>query len=221
MVEKGKPIGDIVEEAYTLILANGPWPSIALIQPRCEQAVHVIACDGALDRALEADLAVNTVIGDMDSISDRTLMQFLKRGGEVVKNNNQDSNDFSKAVTYCAEKGYKRLVVFGGLGHDLGHEWGNILTSVASQLEIEMIHEKKRIQTLLKGKKYSIEMVPGSEFSLFAIPFCDGLHLTGCAYELHQQRLEMGSQGVHNIAKNNRIQLSFEKGALVIIKSLL
>lgn len=221
MVEKGKPIRRIVEEAYSLILANGPWPSIAVLQAQCEQAVHVIACDGALDRALEVDLVVNTVIGDMDSVLERTLMRFIKQGGEVVENNDQESNDFSKAVTYCAEKGHTRLVIFGGLGHDLGHEWGNILTSVASQLQIEMIHEKKSIQTLIKGKNYSIEVGPEGEFSLFAIPFCDGLNLTGCAYELHQHRLEMGSQGVHNIAKNNRIQLSFEEGALVIIKSLL
>ena len=220
MVEKGKPIRRIVEEAYSLILANGPWPNIALLQAQCAQAVQVIACDGALDRALDANLVVDTVIGDMDSVVEKTLKEFLKQGGEVVENNDQESNDFSKAVTYCAEKGHTRLIVFGGLGHDLGHEWGNILTSVTSQLQIEMIHGKKKIQTLIKGKKYSIEMEIGCDFSLFGIPFCDGLNLTGCAYELHQHRLEMGSQGVHNIAKNNHILLSFEEGALVLIKSL-
>lgn len=209
-----------MEEAYRLILANGPWPSIALLQPQCELAVQVIACDGALDRALAADLPVDLVIGDMDSVEKKTLVDFLKQGGEVVEINDQESNDFTKAVNYCAEKGQTRLVVFGGLGHDLGHEWGNILTSVASKLQIEMVHDGKSIQTLAKETLYSIEMNPGDEFSLFAIPFCDGISLTGCSYELHQHRLEMGSQGVHNIAKKKQIQLSFEEGALVMVKSL-
>jgi thiamine pyrophosphokinase len=219
LLEKGKRLRITVEEAYRLILANGPWPNISLLQPQCERAVQVIACDGALDRALAADLPVDTVIGDMDSVQNKTLAEFLKQGGEVVEIKDQESNDFTKAVNYCVEKGQTRLVVFGGLGHDLGHEWGNILTSVASKLQIEMVHDGKSIQTLEKDISYSIEMTPGEEFSLFAIPFCDGISLTGCSYELHQHRLEMGSQGVHNIAKEKQIQLSFEQGTLVMIKS--
>ncbi|HJL96738.1 MAG TPA: thiamine diphosphokinase [Candidatus Poseidoniaceae archaeon] len=203
-----------------LILANGPWPKISQIKSISSGALHVIACDGALERTLKHGIQVNTVIGDMDSASEESLVMFSEQGGTIIENTDNDSNDLAKAIAFCAELGQNQLIVIGALGGDIAHEWANILTCLASDIEVELIGENTRIKTLLADKYYSIEVGAGKEFSLFAIPFCNRIRLTGCKFELMDEDLAMGSRGVHNIALNKCIEISFAKGALIIINSL-
>jgi thiamine pyrophosphokinase len=64
-----------------LIVANGLWPKAIIWKPLVQAASHVIACDGAAGQCLEQQLSVDTVIGDMDSISeevDRGIMTLSK-----------------------------------------------------------------------------------------------------------------------------------------------
>ncbi|MBQ70836.1 MAG: thiamine diphosphokinase [Euryarchaeota archaeon] len=219
-IEKGTRFGHHMDRDYCLILANGPWPTIEKVRELADGASEVIACDGALNRAFEHKLNVDITIGDMDSVDEKTLEQFSTNGGKVIENKDQHSNDLAKAFAHCEASEQKNPVIVGGLGGDGGHEWANILTSISSGIAAEFIGKKKQIRILSKGVNYSIEIGMGNNFSLFAIPYCEGVELSGARFELTGERLEMGSQGLHNVATSKNIKCSFQNGSLFLVSSL-
>ena len=209
-----------MDRDYCLILANGPWPVTEKVRQLSHDAVEVVACDGALDRGLRHELSIDVAIGDMDSVDQKNLELFSTKGGKVIENQDQHSNDLAKALEYCMMSGRKNTIIIGALGGDVGHEWANILSCISSGISVELIGKKTRIRTFSKGIRHSIEIGTGNTFSLFAIPFCDGVELSGARYELMDERLDMGSQGLHNVATRTNIEFSFQDGSLVLISSL-
>ena len=60
----------------------------------------------------------------------------------------------------------------------------------------------------------------GTEFSLFALPEATGMQLKGASSPLKDDRLEMGSKGLHNVALERVVHLSYSKGRLMLMKPL-
>ena len=63
-------------------------------------------------------------------------------------------------------------------------------------------------------------MEPGDEFSLFALPAATGVRLKGASFPLENSKLEMGSRGLHNVAVERIVHLSFSGGRMMLIKPL-
>ena len=47
-----------------LVVSNGQWPKEEIWRPLVEDAVHLIACDGAANQCLAQNITMDTVIGD-------------------------------------------------------------------------------------------------------------------------------------------------------------
>ena len=154
------------------MFSAGEWADDDVVMALVERADAVLACDGALVKCLDRGIRPQTVIGDMDSVDEKTLEQFSTNGGKVIENKDQHSNDLAKAFAHCEASEQKNPVIVGGLGGDGGHEWANILTSISSGIAAEFIGKKQQIRILSEGVKYSIEIGTGNNFSLFAIFFC-------------------------------------------------
>ena len=79
----------MAEHSY-LIVANGHWPDEEIWRPLVKSANHVVACDGAAYQCLENQVKMQTVIGDMDSLSTEiqtqiqsdSNVQFLRQEGQ-------------------------------------------------------------------------------------------------------------------------------------------
>ena len=81
-----------------LIIGNSDLPERNLVSDLIDSNDKIIACDGAVERCLDASINVDYVVGDMDSLENTTLAKLSKMGIEVEKLDDQNNNDLSFSV---------------------------------------------------------------------------------------------------------------------------
>lgn len=205
-------------DLHALVVACGTWPSPEVVQELAKQADHVVACDGALAVCEEYGLQADVLLGDMDSIKPEQRVAFMENGGTVIDRPAQDANDLSKALAYLEGLSVEACSVLGATGGDPQHEWANLLSCAASSLHITCIGTDHVFHFLNQGVNHSIEIGKGYEFSLFALPTANEIHLSGASFQLKGERLDMGSRGLHNVAVEHAIDLFFGEGRLMLMK---
>ena len=206
------------EQRTGVVVACGRWPSPTMVRGIIHEANLVVACDGALAICEDQGIHVDVLVGDMDSVEEHHLDAYLERGGTLIERTTQHTNDLTKALVYLEEQGLEACTVLGATGGDRQHEWANLLSCAASSLEITCVGTAYRYEFLKTGKQYAIELVPEEEFSLFALPAAFNIQLTGAAYPLDNATLEMGSQGLHNVAVQDTVEISFSEGRLMLMR---
>ncbi len=93
----------------------------------------VIAADSGLDVALDAGVAVDVLVGDLDSVTDQRVEAF---DGEVVRfPADKDFTDLELALDCAVQRGASRIMVLGGGGGRLDHELGSLLVLTLEKYE--------------------------------------------------------------------------------------
>ena len=98
-----------------VIVANGQFPTHAIPLAILHDAKHIVACDGAIHHIPQAE----AVIGDGDSVPEAFR-------SKLIRIEEQDDNDLTKATRYCVENGWKRIAYLGCTGKREDHTLGNI-----------------------------------------------------------------------------------------------
>jgi thiamine pyrophosphokinase len=108
---------------HALILADGAFP----VSPNClellQSAPDVVCCDGAVTKLLGIGREPMAIVGDMDSIDQALKERFKDR---LYPSPDQETNDLTKAVHFCVEKGYDTITILGATGLREDHTLGNI-----------------------------------------------------------------------------------------------
>ena len=188
-----------------------------VIHDHLAQKPNVLACDGALATCLDNDIVPDAVVGDMDSVEGDVLERFVSLGGEVHERKEQDAHDLAKALALASEQGHSSCIVIGATGGDREHEWANLLSCAATNMDIQCVGEAYIHRFLLSERSYSIEIEPRQNFSLFAVPSAEGINLSGAQYGLENEALSMGSRGLHNVATSSTFQVRFTEGRLMLL----
>ena len=98
-----------------VIVANGQFPSHPIPLDILKNASHIICCDGAIRYVPSAEV----IIGDGDSVPE----EYRDR---LIKIEEQDDNDLTKATRYCVQHGWTRIAYLGCTGKREDHTLGNI-----------------------------------------------------------------------------------------------
>ena len=102
-----------------VIVANGQFPTHAIPLNILHHAEHLIACDGAIVPLHSEGLGEAVIIGDGDSVEEAFR-------SKLIRIDEQDDNDLTKANRYCVENGWKRIAYLGCTGKREDHTLGNI-----------------------------------------------------------------------------------------------
>ena len=102
-----------------VILSGAPE---CYIPKSCREADFVIACDHGYTHALRHGVTPDLVVGDFDSYDGHIAM-----GLEVIRSvPEKDDTDTMMALKEAIARGYRRIVVAGGLGGRIDHTLANI-----------------------------------------------------------------------------------------------
>ena len=107
----------------TVIIANGRFPTHPTPLSYIERARFIVCCDGAANEFIEIGGKPNAIVGDCDSISKENIIRFADI---IYPNNDQETNDLTKSVQFCVDKGMKDIIIVGGTGKREDHTLGNI-----------------------------------------------------------------------------------------------
>jgi thiamine pyrophosphokinase len=198
-----------------LVLAGQP-PSDELITWRMEEADYSIAVDGGYLCFRQAGLVPDTLIGDLDSLSEEEHPGSEFPELKVMHLHEQDSTDFEKALNWIqVNTNIKKLIILGGLGKRTDHLTTNLLVaSVADQsLEITFDDDQEWMRRVTPSCPLSLHGRKGANLSI--LPLCEssGVTTKGLQWELNSENIG-GSKivGQSNRCKSDSVEIKCETG---------
>ena len=171
----------------------------------------VVAADAGADRLLKYNIIPDIVIGDLDSISNKTSTKLEEW---IVSNKNIQKTDLEKAVDYAFEKGATEIQIVGWSGGRIDHTLAAL--GLAFNPKISLIDEQFTVEAVTYSK-----IIKGSEstlFSLVAMPEAR-VSVDGARWELQHEKLKMGGRGIHNeIGSSGEVTIECHSGNLLVIQ---
>jgi thiamine pyrophosphokinase len=197
----------------TAILANGKFPDHPVPLGFLLNAKRIICCDGASDSLIDFGLVPFAIVGDCDSVNKKIAEKYQDR---LFTDNDQETNDLTKAVKWCYGRGYDNIVILGATGKREDHTLGNIslLVEYASFTTVKMVTDAGTFYPLLANNK--IETQKGQQVSVFSIDPDVEITSTGLKYKLDKKKLSNLWTATLNEAEGDSFTLQFEGRPLLV-----
>ena len=213
--------------ARYVIVAGVPLRPTPGLRARLAGAGRVLAADGGARAALALGLTPALVIGDLDSIDDRTLARLRRLGVPLeVYPAAKDATDGELALRRALEWGATEIIIVGGLGGErIDHGLANILLLGRPELagrRVTLLDNRTELLLLRAGECRGWHGTVGELVSL--LPLGDDAHgvtTRGLRWELTGARLAAGSTlGISNETVASPVGVALGRGRLVVVRSL-
>ena len=209
---------------HILLFANGSANSGTMVQ-RVLDSVHspyILCADGGALNATKFGFAPQTIIGDLDSLTERQLSGYESVGAEILHYPaEKDETDLELALKWCVEHSAKSIYILGGLGGRFDQTLANIYLLSLPQLEpiqVEVVDAEQSIR-LLRPHQHTIQGHSGDTISL--LPMSDrvqGITTSGLKYPLKDESLYLGpARGVSNVLLEDSATIAFQDGLLLMV----
>ncbi len=154
------------DTSYTVIVANGNFPRHEIPLGYLKNAVRIICCDGSAESLIKGGFIPDAIIGDMDSLDKSIAGRFHDR---IFRTSDQETNDLTKAVLWCSERGYKNLVILGATGKREDHTIGNIslLAEYSGEMKVKMVTDTGILVAMKQSA--ALSSFPGQQISIFSL----------------------------------------------------
>lgn len=161
---KSYPLLTTDKHVSAVILANGDYPVHALPLSLLQKSNYVVCCDGATDAYVHSGRVPIAVVGDGDSLSQKNRIRFADRLYSVA---DQETNDLTKAFTFCLSQGKRELLILGATGKREDHTLGNIslLIEYMEHAKVEMVTDYGVFTPIAEDSEF--ESFAGQQVSIF------------------------------------------------------
>ena len=207
----------MTKEKPALVICNGEMPLRKIIAPILKMKPFIICADGGANKARALGITPHFIIGDLDSITEKTRKYF--KSVPIVRIADQYSTDLEKALNYLIANGFSSAVVAGAMGERPDHMLSNfsILLKYHSRIKLKFIDERCTVE--IAQKKIRFHAVIGQQISLVPMGKCSGIATKGLKYPLKNETLELGvREGSSNEATHSTVSLTIKSGSLLLFK---
>jgi len=207
-------MNDILPESYTVIVADGTFPTHEIPLGFIKNATRIVCCDGSTQNLLLAGMQPDAIVGDLDSLSDELAVRYADR---IFLDESQETNDLTKAVTWCCEMGYREIVIVGATGKREDHTIGNIslLVEYMKEANVKMVTDTGIFLSYLKSSE--ISSFQGQQISIFSIDPETEVTSFGLRYPLNKTKIKNWWFATLNEALGDSFSLEFN-GRLIVYK---
>jgi thiamine pyrophosphokinase len=211
-------------QVCALVLAGGD-PVDASLRSELPAVAFVIAADSGLHQAATLGLAVDRIVGDLDS-ADLEAVEAAVAAGAIIERHPaaKDATDLELAIDAAVREGAHRVVVVGGGGGRVDHFLANLLllTSEAwCRVRVEARFGGARV-FVVHGQQPAceIEGSPGSLVTLLPVGgTARDIVTAGLEYPLVHEDLDSGtSRGVSNVMTTTRASVALATGTLLVVQ---
>lgn len=206
-------MNDFQLESYTVVVADGTFPQHKIPIKYLKNAKRIVCCDGSAQSLILSGIQPDAIVGDMDSLSEDLANRFADR---LYLDKSQDTNDLTKAVTWCHDMGYNDLVIVGATGKREDHTLGNIslLAEYVRNLNVIMVTDTGILQPFLKS--FAVSSFPGQQVSIFSIDPETEVTSHGLRYPLKRTKITNWWFATLNEALGNSFSLEFNQGRVIV-----
>jgi thiamine pyrophosphokinase len=201
-----------------VVLANGRFPAAGHCLEILENASRIICCDEAADHLLEYGRVPDVIIGDLDSVSEATKEAYQDI---IMVREDQETNDLTKAVTYCIEQKYPSVTILGATGIREDHTLGNIslLMEYNNLIEARIVSDYGEFSILKSG--VTVASHPGEKISFFSVDNRVRVTSEGLKYKLDHMQLHNWWRASLNEVEGESFTLHFDSDWPLILYRLL
>ena len=178
----------------------------------------IVAVDSGTEQAYKLFLKPDLIIGDLDSIDEKTIKRAEKDKVQILKyETNKNETDFELALKHVIDKEIKDITIIGGEYGEIDHLFGvlTVIISLQKDQQISWIHKD---QTVLIPNSKKIVIGSNVEFSILPFTNLKNLNISGAQWNLDNENIEFGkSVTLRNISIDNDIEVSVKDGKFCLI----
>ena len=201
----------------SLLVIGGEPPPFGAIRPRLREFSFICAADSGLDTLRAWGVAPDLVVGDMDSVSDPSILAGYP---EVMAfSRDKDDTDTEIGLRELRNRGFGRIVMAGGGGGRLDH-----LLALRALLERpsgpdEWICSGERVVRLDEPADFAVPV--GATVSVFPLAGgAAGMHSEGLKWPLDGLSWDQSRFGISNVATGSSILIDPGQRPLFVVLPL-
>lgn len=185
--------------------------------PELRGTEFVIACDYGYRHAMDNGIRPDLVLGDFDSLTEPVPSYLNIKQVPAEK----DDTDTMLAVREALDRGFREIVIAGGLGGRIDHELGNIMASVFAAEHGARCYLVDEHHQIFAIKDTTCRIARGAWRSLSVFSVSDrseGITMRGVKYSLTDAVMENTFPlGVSNSFTADHAEITVRKGTLLIV----
>jgi thiamine pyrophosphokinase len=197
----------------TVILADGTYPYHEVPLKHLREADLIVCCDGAAEKLVSHGMEPGIITGDLDSVSPELKGKYKNI---LVQDDDQETNDLTKAVKWCVSQGIKEVAILGATGIREDHTLGNISLLADYNRDLKAIILTDTGSFRVFDRTVTIDSFPGQQVSLFSLDPGLAVSSSGLRYPLHDLKLTSWWRGTLNEATGDCFTLEFENGRIIV-----
>ena len=201
------------KKSYTVIVADGSFPRHDIPLGYIKNAERIVCCDGSAENLIKAGHIPDAIVGDMDSLDQSIAGRFHDR---IFMISEQETNDLTKAVNWCLERGYSDLIIVGATGKREDHTIANIslLADYNKIARATMVTDTGVLIALSESK--SVISFPGQQVSIFSINPETEITSQGLMYTLDKKKIDNWWVATLNESTGDSFTLIFTGGPVIV-----
>lgn len=212
-----------MKELKALLILNGEKVNSTTILKLKDESDFILSADGGTDYCVELGIIPDLVIGDLDSISPKTLDILKKKEVPInVFPIKKDKTDSQLSIEYLMDKGAEEITIIGAIGSRIDHTLANILllkTIKDKGIKGKIVHNNNIIyiidDELIMDKKngYFVSIIPIESKGVL-------VSLKGFEYNLSKVKIDFASTlGVSNFVIDEKGYIKVHEGECLVVVS--
>ena len=200
---------------YLISIGGNSTSNVLSIESNFEE---IIAVDSGIEHLLNLSLNPNTLIGDLDSISKKSLDEVKKNGVKILAfNSNKDQTDFELALNYLEEAEKSKVYIIGGESGEIDHLISIFLLIPSRSFfqNIIWLYGDKRI---IFRQKLELNIKKLTKFSIIPLSDLTNLSIDGAEWNLDNENIQFGETlTLRNITNEEQLNIGCDKGVFALI----
>lgn len=200
---------------YLISIGGNSTSDVLSIESNFEE---IIAVDSGIEHLLNLSLNPNTLIGDLDSISKKSLDEVKKNGVKILAfNSNKDQTDFELALNYLEEAEKSKVYIIGGESGEIDHLI-SIFLLIPSKSFFENIIWLYGDKRIIFRQKIELNIKKLTKFSIIPISDLTNLSIDGAEWNLDNKDIQFGETlTLRNSTNEEQLNIRCDKGVFALI----
>ena len=200
---------------YLISIGGNSTSNVLSIESNFEE---IIAVDSGVEHLLKLSLDPTTLIGDLDSISKKSLDELKKSGVKILAfNSKKDQTDFELALNYLEEAEKSKVYIIGGESGEIDHLI-SIFLLIPSKSFSENIIWLYGDKKIIFRQKLQLNIKKLTKFSLIPLSDLTNLSIDGAEWNLDNKNIQFGETlTLRNVTNEEQLNIRCDKGIFALI----
>ena len=200
---------------YLISIGGNSTSNVLSIESNFEE---IIAVDSGVEHLFKLSLDPTTLIGDLDSISKKSLDELKKNGVKILAfNSKKDQTDFELALNYLEEAEKSKVYIIGGESGEIDHLI-SIFLLIPSKSFFENIIWLYRDKKIIFRQKLELNIKKLTKFSIIPLTDLTNLSIDGAEWNLDNKNIQFGETlTLRNITNEEQLNIRCDKGVFALI----